>query len=111
MLILPLTSMVTPGSICLSLEHHDMTVYPSVMVYLISDVADKLVSHPIKKCFSYRRVNGIPLTAFISQIKLSFLISHSKFPCSELYQQYHTVLDKYAPIESKRITPKPQIHG
>ena len=46
----------------------------------------------ISKCFSYRCVKGIPLTDFTSDIKLSALISHSKLTCSELYQQYHTVL-------------------
>ena len=78
---------------------------------VIADVDVKLISHPIKKCFSYRCVKGIPLTDFISDIKLSALISHPKLTCSELYQQYHTVLtsllDKYAPIKTKKITPKP----
>ena len=59
---------------------------------VIADVGVKLISHPIKKCFSYRYVKGIPLTDFISDNKLSALISHPKLTCSELYQQYHTVL-------------------
>ena len=78
---------------------------------VIADVGVKLISHSIEKCFSYRCVKGIPLTDFISDIKLSALISHPKLTCSELYQQYHTVLrsllDKYAPIKTKKITPKP----
>ena len=41
----------------------------------------------------------------------SLILSHPKLTCSELYQQYHTVLrsllDKYAPIKTKKITPKP----
>ena len=79
---------------------------------VIADVGVKLISHPIKKCFSYRCVKGIPLTDFISDIKLSALIIHPKLTCSELYQQYHTVLtssllDKYAPIMTKKITPTP----
>ena len=69
------------------------------------------MSHPIKKCFSYRCVEGIPLTDFISDIKLSALSRHPKLTCSELYQQYHTVLrsllDKYAPIKTMKISPKP----
>ena len=77
---------------------------------MIADVDVKLISHPIKKCFLYRCVKGIPLTDFISDIKLSALISHPKLTCSELYQQYHTVLrsllDKYASIKTKQITPK-----
>ena len=72
------------------------TVYPSEglssHMTVIADVGVKLVSHIIKKCFSYRRVKGIPLTDFISNIKFSALISHSKLICSALYQQYHTVL-------------------
>ena len=63
-----------------------------------------------RSVFSYRRVEGIPLTDFISDIKLSALIRHPKLNCSELYQQYHTVLrsllDKYAPIKTEKITPK-----
>ena len=91
------------------------TVYPSDglsdHMTVVADVSVKLISQPIKKCFSYRCVKGIPLTDFISEIKLSALISHPKLTCSELYQQYHTVLisllDKYAPIKPKKITPKP----
>ena len=78
---------------------------------VIADAGVKLGSHPIKKCFSYRHVKGIPLTDFISDKKLSALISHPKLTCSEIHQQYHTVLrsllDKYAPIKTKKITPKP----
>ena len=59
----------------------------------IADVGVKLISHPIKKCFSNRCVKGIPPTDFISDIK-----------------QYHTVLksllDRYVPIKTKKITPK-----
>ena len=91
------------------------TVYPSDglsdHMTVIADVRVKLISHPIKKCFSYRCVKGIPLKDFISDIKLSALISHPKLTCSGLYRQNHTVLrsllDKYAPIETKKITPKP----
>ena len=91
------------------------TVYPSDglsdHMAVIADVGVKLVSHPIKKCFSYRRVKSIPLADFISEKKFSALISHPKLTCSELYQQYHTALrslfDKYAPIKTKKITPKP----
>ena len=91
------------------------TVHPSDglsdHMTVIAEVGVKLISHSIKKCFSYRYVKGIPLTDFISDIELSSLISHPKLTCSELYQQYHTVLpsllDKYAPIKTKKITPKP----
>ena len=91
------------------------TVHPSDGISdhtaVIADVGVKLISHPIKKCFSYRCVKGITLTDFISDIKLSALISHPKLICSELYQQYHTVLTsllgKYAPIKTKKITSKP----
>ena len=86
------------GSTYLSLEQRDLikTVYPSDGLFdhmtVIAGVGDKLVSHPIKKCSSYRRVKGIPLTDLISDIKLSALISHPKLTFSELYQQCHTVL-------------------
>ena len=72
------------------------TVHPydglSDHLTVISDVGVKPISHPIKTCFSYRCVKGIPLTDFISDIKLSVSINHPKLTCSELYQQYHTVL-------------------
>ena len=78
---------------------------------VIGNVGVILVSHPIKKCFSYRRLKGIPLTDFISDIKPTALISHPKLSYSELYQQYHTVLksllDKYAPIKTKKSMSKP----
>ena len=91
------------------------TVYPSDgqsdHMTVIANVGGNLLSYPIKKYFSFRRVKGIPLTDFISDIKLFASISHLKLTCSKLYQQYLTVLisllDKYAPI--KTITPKPPI--
>ena len=87
------------------------TVYPSDglsdHMTVIADVGVKLVSHPIKKCFSYRRVKSVPPADFISDNKFSALISHPKLTCSELYQQYHTVLRSR--LRKSRLNP--QIHG
>ena len=78
---------------------------------VIADIGVKTQSHSVKTTFSYRRFKDINMTDFMSDITNSTLIRDPKLTCSELYQQYHTVLtaliDKYAPVKSKTITPKP----
>ena len=58
-----------------------------------------------------RSVFHIDVIDFISDIKLTALSNHPKLTCSELYQQYQTVmislLDKYETIKNKTTTIKP----